>query len=121
MEERIRILKMLEEGKINAQQAEELLDSIEKKIGNENKPSKVIGKKLRVKVVSEDGEKVNICIPLSLAKLATGFVSKSHRASIESAGVDLSAIIEHIDELQDMGEDILNVESDNESVKVYIE
>ncbi len=121
MEERKRILKMLEEGKINAQQAEELLNSIEKKVGGKRNTLKAKGKKLRVRVESEDGEKVNISIPLSLAKLATRFISKAQHESLESAGVDLTTIVEHIEELENMEEDIVNVESDEEKVRVYIE
>ncbi|MCD5383442.1 hypothetical protein LR066_01600 [candidate division WOR-3 bacterium] len=121
MEERRRILKMLEEGKINTGQAEELLYSIEKKVEDTKVVKAVSGKKLRIKVESEEGENVNVCIPLSLAKIATHFIPKEKHKSLESSGVDIEAIIQHIDELGDIEEDIVNVESDGEKVRIYIE
>jgi hypothetical protein len=125
VEERKRILDMLEQGKIDAKQAEGLLESIEKKVGQEKNPAKVRakGRKLRVVVQSkeEGGENVNISIPLSLAKLVTKFIPKDKRESMESSGVDVGEILAHIDELEGMDEDIVNVDSGDEKVRIYIQ
>ncbi|MDD5529730.1 MAG: hypothetical protein PHX21_06830 [bacterium] len=127
MEERTRILKMLENGKINAEEAEKLLQSIDKKMETQDKPKKIIltkgsGKKLKVRVESEGGkENVNISIPLSLAKLVAGFIPKEQQRTMEAQGIDLNTILGHIDELEAMGEDLVNVDSDNEKVRIYIE
>ena len=125
MEERKRILDMLEQGKIDAKQADELLGSIEKKVGEEKIPAKVRtkGKKLRIVVKSkeEGGEHVNISIPLSLAKLVTNFIPKDKRESMESSGIDVGEILAHIDELEGLDEDIVNVDSGDEKVRIFIE
>jgi hypothetical protein len=125
MEERKRILEMLEQGKIDAKQAEGLLESIEKKVGREKSPAKVRakGRKLRVVVQSkeEGGENVNISIPLSLAKLVTKFIPKDKRESMKSSGIDVGEILGHIDELEGLDEDIVNVDSGDEKVRIYIQ
>lgn len=113
---------MLEEGKINTDEAEELLDSIEKKVETGKPPTKIQGKKLKIRVESEDGEKVNINIPLSLGKFLMRFIPPQQVGRLAGAGVDLEAILGHIDELENMDEDIVNVESeDGEKVRIYIE
>lgn len=126
MKETVRILKMLEQGKLSAEEAEELLQSIDKKVEPEKSPGspRIKGKKLKIKVESkgEDGDNVNISVPLSLAKLMARFVPKEQQKSIESAGVDLGAALEHIEELETMEEDIVNIESqDGDKVRIYIE
>jgi hypothetical protein len=120
MEERKRILKMLEEGKINAKEAEELLESIESKKEKTLKP-KTRGKKLKIQVDSEDGDKVNISIPLSLARIMSSFIPKSQGNSLKEKGIDIETILNHIDELEDIDEDIVNIEAEGEKVRIYIE
>lgn len=128
MEERARILKMLEEGKIKAEEAEKLLQSVDKKVkttGEASINSNGKGKKIRIKVESnEDSDEkvnVNVSIPLSLAKLVAGFIPKEHQESMESAGVDLGMILGHIEELETQGEDIVNVDTEDKKVRIYIE
>lgn len=122
MEERRKVLKMLEEGKIKADEAEELLESIEKKTGvAEKSKSSSKGKKLRVRVETNEGENVNINIPLSLAKLITKFIRKHYQESVEFAGIDLDEVLSHIDEQEDIKEDIVNVDADGQKVRIYIE
>ena len=122
MEERIRILKMLEEGKINAEEAEKLLQSIDKKIKTGKECCAVApgkGKKLRIRV--DGDEKVNVSIPLSLAKLAANFIPKEQQKTMEESGLDLNTILGHIEELEATGEDLVNVDSEDVKVRVYIE
>lgn len=126
MEERMRILKMLEEGKINAEEAEKLLQSIEKKVPAVKGCCTVStgkGKKLKIRVEPKEGgkEKVNVSIPLSLAKLVTNFIPKEQQKEMEASGVDLDTILAHVEELEATGEDIVNVDSENEKVRIYIE
>lgn len=79
-EERTRVLTMLAEGKINAEEAERLLDALESR-GAEQAgaaPSVIKGdpapllealpKYLHVKVDGDEGEKVDVKIPLALVR-----------------------------------------------------
>jgi len=62
-EEILRVLRMVEEGKIDAEKATELIDAL--KMGEENYSQTSIGdKKLKIKVKSSEGDNVNINIPV---------------------------------------------------------
>ena len=73
-EERKKVLEMLADGKISADEAEGLLDALENK-STETSPQTALAKTLDdlpqylfVKVDSDDGDKVNIRVPLKLVK-----------------------------------------------------
>ena len=73
-EERKKVLEMLANGKITANEAERLLDALENKTA-ETSPQTALAKSLDnlpqylfVKVDSDDGDKVNIRVPLKLVK-----------------------------------------------------
>ena len=73
-EERKKVLEMLAEGKISADEAERLLDALENKT-TETSPQTALAKTLDnlpqylfVKVDAVDGDKVNIRVPLKLIK-----------------------------------------------------
>jgi hypothetical protein len=73
-EERKKVLEMLAEGKISADEAERLLDALENK-ATETSPQTALTNTLDnlpqylfVKVDSVDGDKVNIRVPLKLVK-----------------------------------------------------
>lgn len=69
-EEIMRVLKMVEEGKISADKAKELIDAL----GDTSKNTEVaVSKKyedkfLRVKVLGHDGDKVNVQLPIKVIK-----------------------------------------------------
>lgn len=66
-EEIKRILKLVEEGKINSDQATELIGALKDK---ETEPvdTRSENKNLRVNVISHEGKKVNIKLPLKFVK-----------------------------------------------------
>jgi hypothetical protein len=73
-EERKKVLEMLADGKITADEAERLLDALENK-STETTPQTALAETLDnlpqylfVKVDSDDGDKVNIRVPLKLVK-----------------------------------------------------
>ena len=75
MDEKKKILEMISEGKISPEEGMELLNAL-----GENKEEFVIKKKiyktLKVKVEVENEEvKVNLSIPLSLIKVASGLLN----------------------------------------------
>ncbi|MEJ6952571.1 SHOCT-like domain-containing protein [Natronospora cellulosivora (SeqCode)] len=115
-EERMRILKMLEKGEITAEEATELLNALE------SKPvaTKKTKKKIRI-LVSENGqEKVNITIPLKLAKVIANFVPKSAISSMEEEGIDIHGLIDSIDE--EMGDEpLVNINDGGDRVVITIE
>lgn len=131
MEERKRILNMLSEGKINSEEAEKLLKALsndsEKKNNKQNTKIKTKTKnlkgKLRIEVLSEDGDNVNIAIPLKLAGMMKSFMPASAKEELEEEGVDLNAIIDGISEsVDEFDEDIVNINSsEGDKVRIYID
>ncbi len=135
-EEVVRILEMVKSGKITPEEGEKLLSAIG--VGNESAQS---GKKratmLRVRVDAhdpnkEDQAKVNINIPLSLAKKMTGIVKmvpKETKDELSEQGIDLDAI--NLKELIEMFEDgeineeLVTVDAGDETkgakVRIYVD
>ena len=135
-EDRLRILKMIEEGKLTAEEATELL----KALGEEDAAPRVTpvqprrGKRqtLRVKVDEKDGDKVNINLPLGLVKVFAGngklekLIPDSAKAEMQGQGIDISAF--QIDEMIDLvergelDEKIVDVRTeDGTVVEIYVE
>ncbi|MGC9365567.1 MAG: SHOCT-like domain-containing protein [bacterium] len=143
MNEKTKILEMLNEGKISVDEAERLLNAIDqvkpdhhKKIskaislntdGNRSESSSKTGKypraKIKIIVDSKEGDNVRISIPLKLAKSITKFIPHSAMEDIEDEGIDIKNIVEHLDELVDeLDEDLVNVQSsDGDNVRIFIE
>ncbi|MBN1971679.1 MAG: hypothetical protein JXR48_12965 [Candidatus Delongbacteria bacterium] len=132
MNEKSRILEMVKEGKISAEEAEKLLDAIytqkpepKKEVEVQiNKSSiKDLKGKLVISVESHDGDNVNVNLPLKLASVATKFIPKNKMADIKAEGIDLVDILSNIDEvINELDGDIVNVESKSgDLVRIYIE
>ena len=130
MEDKKRILKMVEEGKLSAEEAIkllEVLDSNEKtdnfvkdedddffNIKNENKN----GKMLFVRVKSKDGSKVKVNVPLDLIKIVGG-IGSMYGSEFEKYNIDMDKLMDAID--NGFVGRIVEVEDGNEKVIVEIQ
>jgi len=63
-----RILKMLEEGKIDSEKAGELINALKEKENNESATVQNHEKMLKVNVLTAQGKKVNINLPVKFVK-----------------------------------------------------
>lgn len=109
--EKMKILEMIQEGKLTAVDGLELLKAIEE--GNSQREASQISENdfvkkgvlvtgerfLRVRVVGEKTLKVNVNVPLSLIRSASklivyamSFVPADKRAELEQKGIDLQAL-----------------------------
>lgn len=98
-EDRTRILKMVAEGKISVQEAEELFEAMGEGVGSENstssdteektRPAKKL-KYLRVVVKSGDGDDVNIKVPLALLRAGIKLSSVMPKGVSEKVNVHLA-------------------------------
>jgi hypothetical protein len=114
-EEKLKILQMVQEGKINAAEALELLKALEESEPKPGAPtatpSRLANRFLRVKVSSNGITKVNVNLPLSLLRVASKFavfgvnyIPEVARLEMEKKGVDLSKIdIEELFRLIEQG------------------
>ena len=134
-QEKLNILKMLEEKKITAEQAANLLTAVD---GVTSKPEPIVPKaevfvssqkgrklkgKFKVEVQSAEGDNVMVTLPLMLAKLAISMVPAKKLADINQEGIDLENIINNIEDFaENIDDDIVNVTSANgDHVRIYIE
>ena len=104
-DEQVRILKMVEDGSINAKEAAELLDALKDAPQDETPQGifsgrKIWKKKLKILVVNgETGKpKVNIKIPLGLAKWVERFIPADAKQEMEQQGISLDEIFASLDE-----------------------
>ena len=120
----LRILKLVEEGKLSSEEAAELIKEVESISQEPEKISKPSQKKfIFVQIRSEDGDNVDIRLPLSMANLlkATipGVISKSApQMNVEEITNQISAALE---ELPSTEEDFVNItSSDGSTVRIFV-
>ncbi|MFP4016548.1 MAG: SHOCT-like domain-containing protein [Halanaerobiales bacterium] len=126
-EEKMQILKMIEEGKINSSEGLELLEAIENKAADNSiiSSNKITAAKwLRVRVKAEDDKtKVNVNIPISLVDVGLK-IAKAYSPELNSEelkDIDFDEIIKAIkDGAEGKIVDIYDEES-NTTVEVFVE
>ena len=131
--EKLRILKMVENAKISAEEASQLLAALN---SSENSGKKAKWLKIRVYENNSEKPKVKVSVPIAVAKLATKIggkfkisMPKKAREKMEEKGINLDAeTFENIDKLFDELSvngrfDLVNVvdEEDGDRVEIYVE
>lgn len=122
-DDRLRILEMIEKKTITAAEGAELLKALDKSDSNTSvkRQDKTSFKMFKIKVLSADGDKVNVQIPIEFAKIALksgkGFMKIDQ---IDNMDLDLDFILEMI-ESGSLGK-IVDIESaDGDKVEIVIE
>jgi len=132
-EESLRILKMIEDGKITAEEGKKILDAMNEE--DAAQPAKTAApqrkkKILRVVVDGTGHEKVRVNIPLEIAKKLAGLtalVPNEAKKEMLDNGIDIDAI--NLEELIGMfqegliDENLVDIEDSGKgiSVKVYVD
>lgn len=140
-EEKKKILEMLENGRINVQEAEQLLDCLEpggedtaqkpqRPANMSSAPSASESKKLRIKVDGDTEESkkinVNVSVPLALARVADSIIENcipnAANDELKKQGIDLKAlrIGDMIGTLETLNEDIINADIDSDEAKLKV-
>lgn len=93
-----RVLKMLEEGKIDSEKAAELIDLLK----NDHKPAAIkevspeyLNKMLKINISEQGGDKVNVKVPIKFIKAVGGAITKI--PGVEMEGIDIKMIMDAID------------------------
>ena len=122
-DDRLRILEMIEKKTITAAEGANLLKALDENDKNVSIAAKAQNKfkMFKIKVLSGDGDKVNVQIPLEFAKVALksgkGFMKIDQ---IDDMNLDLDLILEMIDK-GTLGK-IVDIESaDGDIVEIIIE
>lgn len=134
-EEKVAVLRRLQNEEITAEQAAQLLEQldqpqaqsvenpVEVQAAQTEKPKKTfnLGKMLRIKVLSSDGDRVNVQVPLAFARFAlkqsNGFLDKKIQSNMD---VDVDALLEMI-EKGNIGKLVDIVSADGDSVEIVID
>lgn len=120
IDEKRQILTMVQEGKISVEEGLKLLEALESpsqgQSGTGGRPARM----LRVRIHdAEENSKVNVNIPLTLAKVAMKFIPKDVSAQLKEEEIDLNEILASITDAT-MGK-IVDIDSANAKVEVYVE
>lgn len=122
----MKILEMVENGKLSPQDAAQLLKAIETADEvTQLKPYKRSSQMFKIQIISSDGDKVNVQIPLEFAKIAMrsqkqGLLLSHAKMEKMNIDVDWDLIMQMIDDGV-IGE-LVNIEtSDGDVVRITIE
>jgi hypothetical protein len=117
MNERQRILRLLEDKKITADEASRLLDALGEEGGTGS------AKLLKVKVYDRSTGKarVNVTLPISIVRWGMQFVPDEARAKLDEHNIDFDRITDALE--HDFLGKLVEVDNDkeNERVEVYLE
>jgi len=123
-EERMKVLRMVEAGKITAEEATQLLESLDEvpatPKGGSGVPPSMAGRWFRVRVTDSDTSKVRVNVRLPVGVVSAG-LKMGMRFAPQVEGLDLDALSTMINS-GDIGQ-ILDVfdDKDGEHVEVFIE
>ncbi|KKC29409.1 hypothetical protein CDSM653_01534 [Caldanaerobacter subterraneus subsp. pacificus DSM 12653] len=124
VEEKLRILKMVEEKKITAEEAAELLRALEEdeEVEIKRTPKKFRWLKIKVTDTTNNRVKVNLSIPYSLVAWGMRIAGKfTPREIVENHGIDFEQLLKALEE-GETGK-IIDVydEEDGEHVEISLE
>ncbi|MSS70203.1 MAG: hypothetical protein EXS64_01810 [Candidatus Latescibacteria bacterium] len=117
-EERLKILKMLEEGKITVEEASRLIEAVESPA-----PARRAGEKaefLRILVCENGQEKVKVNVPLALARIAMKAIPNSARQQINAQGLDIDQLLNGVVDSLKPGK-LVEVQDGTDHVEIYLE
>ncbi len=116
-EEKKQILQMVQEGKISVDEAMKLLDALEtpQAVSHASEAAWI-----RVRIEDRGKAKVNVNVPLGLAKALVKFVPKDALKEMQEQNIDLDAIIQAIMEGAS-GKLVDIVTDEGQKVEVFVE
>jgi DUF4097 and DUF4098 domain-containing protein YvlB len=97
-EEVKRILKMVEEGKINSDKATELIEALNKTVAVERLPvSSSLDRMLKIKVLSGEKDSVNVNVPVRFLKAVGSAIKNVPGLKENGVDIDIKMIMDAID------------------------
>ncbi len=120
-EERLRILKMVEEGKISPEDAARLLEALKTSEAREKPQTGAAPRWLRIRITEGDGTRVNVNLPVRLVKVALK-VAERYGGMDEAATQEIMAALEEAIAEGESGRIVEVVdEEDGDRVEIYLE
>lgn len=117
MSDRERILKLLEEKKITAEEAARLLDAL----GPEKTSGRAKFLKIKVTERGTDRAKVNVTLPVGVIRWGLKFVPESAQVRLNEHNIDFDEILKAME--TDFHGKLIDIEDDEDQqhVEVYLE
>lgn len=118
-DERLQILRMVQEGKVSAEEALKLLEALDQGKGAGTAGPRRRNRFLRVRVVDGEKTKVNVNLPLELAWVALRFIPKD---ALKVGGSEQSIEPEQLMRLLEEGLEgkIIDIEEDGGKTRVEV-
>ena len=122
-----RVLTMVEEGKLNKEKAAELIDVLQGKGNqvdlNKRNSTSYLNKMLKIRVTSENGDKVNVNLPIKLLKavlkVGTNIAKMIPESEKYVKDIDIELLIEAIEnELDGQIVDVTSAKGDKVLVTI---
>ncbi len=136
-DERIKILEMIQNGKISAAEGLDLLKALDESFIQKECVPTTGSRFLRIRITSGQDKKVNVNVPISLLKVATKFANIGMKCipaealqEMQKKGIDLSEIdFDELVQLIDQGltnGKLVDIDTDDEKeghtkVEIYVE
>jgi len=122
-EEKMKILKMLEEKKISSSEAMDLLESLSRLEGKESRSTKSGGRFLKIRVYESGAAeaKVNVNIPIAWSKFMAPFIEQKIGEKLREKGYEMD--VEKIREALEVGDvgKIIDINDGGNKVEISIE
>ncbi|NLJ61349.1 MAG: hypothetical protein GX338_10435 [Firmicutes bacterium] len=123
-EEKKKVLELVQGGKVSVDEGLELLQALDSSSHEgASGPARVggsHGRMLRIRVFDAgDDTRVNVNIPLALAKVAMKFIPKDVSKQLENENIDLDELLSSITEVN--SGKIVDVDSEDTKVEIYVE
>jgi len=118
-DERLQILRMVQEGKVSADEAVKLLEAVGEGKGGASGAPRRRNRFVRVRILDGEKTKVNVNIPLELARVALRFIPKD---ALKVRGNDQPLDPEDIMRLVEEGVEgkIIDIEDDDGKTRVEV-
>jgi hypothetical protein len=117
-DERMQILRMLEAGKVNSEEAAKLLDAVETRV----RPGEgVHKKKLRIVVTdpATNKSRLNLTLPIGLARFAAKFIPPHTKQKMTEEGIDIDEIVSQV--VAENSGKVVDIVSDQGKIEITIE
>lgn len=136
-DERIKILEMIQNGKISAAEGLDLLKALDDSFTQKECVSTTGSRFLRIRITSGQDKKVNVNVPISLLKVATKFANigmkcipaealqEMQKKGIDLAEIDFDELVQLIDQGLTNGK-LVDIETDDQKeghtkVEIYVD
>jgi len=121
--EHMRILKMVEEGKLTPEEAAQLIEAARQhEHGGTAAKARPAAGLLTVRVTESGEPKVNLRVPISLAKVVLKLLPRRARANLEASGLTVAELGEMIDRAASAGPcKLVDIHEGGDGVEVVLE